>query len=104
MTQTLTQSQRPRLAERLIRKRFEKLRWVTLTGIQGGESALYGKPSEGCPDAVLQVTDPNLWDVLLRRGNLGAGETFAQGLWTLPDAAQVVRLFVRNEIGHAQHG
>ncbi|MFT5197867.1 MAG: cyclopropane-fatty-acyl-phospholipid synthase [Planctomycetota bacterium] len=97
MNTSLQSKSQPRLPERLIRKRFESLRWGTLTVVQGGESTQYGGGGEGSLTASIVVHDARFWDVLLRRGNLGAGESFAQGLWSSPDPAEVVRLMVRNE-------
>ncbi len=97
MKTTVQTKGQARLAERLIRKRFEGLRWGALTIEQGDESALYGGSPVSGPTATVVVHDPRFWDVLLRRGNLGAGESFAQGLWSSPDPAEVVRLMVRNE-------
>ena len=96
MNVTLASKRQPNLAERLICKRFALLQWGTLEVVQDGESQSFGHAGPDWPAARLDVHSPRFWDVLLRRGNLGAGEAYAKGLWSSPDPAQVVSL-VRNE-------
>ena len=83
--------------EKWIRARFVLLERGTLTVRQNGHEATYGQSGPGWPDAVIEVQDTVLWDHLLRRGNVGAGEAYANGWWTSPSATDVVRLFVLNE-------
>ncbi|MCA9001154.1 MAG: class I SAM-dependent methyltransferase [Planctomycetes bacterium] len=81
----------------MIRSRFRNLRHGTLAIYQGGDRSVYGQECEGGVAADIHVHDSRFWDVLVRRGNLGAGESFAEGLWSSSDVAAVVRLMVRNE-------
>ncbi len=92
--QPLVLSGRP---EKWIRGRFAALERGTLTIRQGGHEVTYGHSGSAWPDAVIEVQDTTLWDHLLRRGNVGAGEAYANGWWTSPSATDVVRLFVLNE-------
>ncbi|MDF1836304.1 MAG: cyclopropane-fatty-acyl-phospholipid synthase [Planctomycetota bacterium] len=97
MNSTLKTKGQARLPERLIRKRFEGLLRGRLTVTQDGASLHYGPGGGSGPEATVMVHDARFWDVLLRRGNLGAGESFAQGLWSSPNPSDVVRVMVRNE-------
>jgi len=85
------------LAEKWIRKRFALLRFGSLVVHQDGQEQCYGDGDPTGPAARIDVHSPAFWDWVLRRGNVGAGEAYAKGLWGSPDPADVVRLFVRNE-------
>ncbi|EZQ01459.1 SAM-dependent methyltransferase [Acinetobacter sp. Ver3] len=47
-------------------------------------------------DAVIEVHDAKLMDLLFRQGVLGAAEGFIQGYWTTPDLVKIVRILARN--------
>lgn len=47
-------------------------------------------------NASITVNNDEMWQMVVTRGSIGAGEAYMAGYWTSPDLTQVVRLLVRN--------
>lgn len=80
--------------ERSVRARLARLAQGGLALVAGATRAHYGR-ADGL-QARIEVHDARFWRAVALRGSVGAGEAYARGWWTSPDAALVVRLFVRN--------
>ncbi len=85
------------MSRRLIHARLMQAKHGLLTIREGDERFRYGDPSAP-PEltAEIRVHDAGLWNDIVRRGVLGAGEGFAAGDWTTDNLTAVVRFFVRN--------
>ncbi|MFT4542199.1 MAG: cyclopropane-fatty-acyl-phospholipid synthase [Planctomycetota bacterium] len=81
---------------RSVLAQLRKIRTGSLKIDDRGTSHSLGDESSLGPNAELRVHDARFWSSIAFRGSIGAGEAYARGWWTSPDAAQVVRLFVRN--------
>ena len=64
---------------------------------ENGREHRFGSASAEGPDAELVVHDDRFWKAIALRGSIGAGEAYAYGWWSSPDAVAVIRLFVRNQ-------
>lgn len=85
------------LARRLIHGRLARASHGCITLREGAARDQLGDPAAP-PEltAEIRVHDAGLWNDVLRRGVLGAGEAYARGAWTTDNLTAVVRFFVRN--------
>jgi cyclopropane-fatty-acyl-phospholipid synthase len=77
-----------------------------LKKLQGGRLAVFedGRSlqsfgsivSEDDINASITVNNDEMWQMVVTRGSIGAGEAYMAGYWTSPDLTQVIRLLVRN--------
>ncbi len=82
------------LAERALRRRLAALRAGNLVLRDGAAETRFG---EGTADAVVvEVRDRRFYPAVVLGGSVGVGESYAEGWWTCPDPAALVRLFLRN--------
>ena len=77
----------------LVLRHLLKLRHGQLI-FKGVWNGTVGEPSD--LQAVIQVHDKQLMDLLFRNGVLGAAEGFIRGYWTSEDLVTVVRILARN--------
>ena len=47
-------------------------------------------------NASITINNHEMWEMVVLRGSIGAGEAYMAGYWTSPDLTQVIRLLVRN--------
>ncbi len=87
----------PTLVQRLVLSRMEGLSSGALTIHEGGRQHEFGRAEDSAPHGTLQVKDSRFWRAVAFRGSIGAGESYANGWWTSPDPAEVVRDFARNQ-------
>ncbi len=57
----------------------------------------FGQSSERYPDATLIISDPNFYTSILKRGSIGAGEAYMEGLWNSPDLTDLVEVIALNQ-------
>ena len=64
---------------------------------EGEEQTIFGEQvSQGCLQAHIKIEDPSVYIMILKDGDLGAGEAYMLGLWSSPELLNVVRIFVSN--------
>lgn len=68
--------------------------------VRGVPVALYeeGRLLEGrsgCPEATLNVREPQTYREVFRRGSVGLGQTYSAGWWEAEDLVTLIRLFAR---------
>lgn len=86
-----------RWARNAVHALLQRLRHGSLTVEEAGQVLHFGEDRHTAQiKATLQVRSPAAWVGILRNGEIGAGETYMQGLWDTPDLVQVIRLFVSN--------
>ncbi len=85
------------MARRMVLERLQAIRSGRLEVFEGRARHAFGDAGdEPGLRARMTVRDPSCWVRLARDGSIGAGEAFAQGLWTSPDPTAVVRVVARN--------
>lgn len=91
-----------RVARKAVLGRLAALRDGEFVLREGATVLRFGAPSGDGLVGEACVLGPGFWTALAFRGSIGAGESYAEGLWTSPEPTDVVRLFVRNH--HALSG
>jgi cyclopropane-fatty-acyl-phospholipid synthase len=84
-------------ARRAVLGRFERLRDGVLVVHDGGTVRRFGHAAADGLEAHLRVEHPRFWRALAFRGSVGAGEAFAEGVWSSDEPTDVVRVMVRNQ-------
>ena len=52
---------------------------------EGEEQTIFGEQvSQGCLQAHIKIEDPSVYIMILKDGDLGAGEAYMLGLWSSP--------------------
>ncbi len=97
-TTTVTSLALPRsapAAARTVLRLLERLQHGTLTiQLPDGSQRRYGQG--GQPVASLAVSDWSVFNASLKSGDIGFAEGYRDGLWSTPDLAALLRLFIRN--------
>lgn len=97
-TTTVTPLALPRsapAATRSVLRLLERLQHGTLTvQLPDGSHRRYGQG--GQPVASLVVGDWSVFSASLKSGDIGFAEAYRDGLWSTPDLAALLRLFIRN--------
>ncbi|MGI9026333.1 MAG: class I SAM-dependent methyltransferase [Burkholderiaceae bacterium] len=79
---------------RLIVKMLQKLSIGSLTvRFPDGQSVRFG---QGAPHAEVALSNWNVCDAALKRGDIGFGETYIAGDWTTPDLLALMNVMVAN--------
>jgi cyclopropane-fatty-acyl-phospholipid synthase len=87
------------LAARVVLRRLERIRrgHLVVTLPNGSRRSFAGNGRGAAPVCELEVHRWRFFSRLLRRGDVGAGEAFADGDWSSPDLVGLTRLFLDNE-------
>jgi cyclopropane-fatty-acyl-phospholipid synthase len=86
-----------KVLRQLVLQRLHRLRYGTLTLIDGDESFVFGAATDQCAlSATLSVHDARFYTSLVFGGSIGAGESYMQRLWSCDDLTTVVRIMVLN--------
>ncbi len=86
-----------RLRSALLR-RFEDLQWGSLEVRETGRSPRrFGTQGASEPSVVLTVNDPATWAYVALGADIGAGQSYALGMWDTSDLRDTMRIFLRNE-------
>jgi cyclopropane-fatty-acyl-phospholipid synthase len=79
--------------------------WRALKYIQQGQLSIYwqgqcyafGEASHEYPSIRIDVNDAQAFDVIIRRGSIGAADGYIEGWWHTPQLTELIQLFVRNQ-------
>lgn len=87
----------PDVARKAIFSVLKNIKHGCLVIEEGGEQIIFGeRSSQDALKAHVVVNDPKAYVMILKNGDLGAGEAYMQGLWSSPQLLNVVRIFVSN--------
>ena len=84
------------IARKLVLGRLERIESGRLTVQEPGGVHQFGKATDEL-SAAIRVHDPRFFGRLMRRGSIGAAETYMDGLWETDDLTALVRVLVRNQ-------
>ena len=92
-----TSSIMPDVARKTIFNVLKHIKHGCLVIEEGSEQTIFGERSaQEDLTAHVVVNDPNAYTMVLRNGDLGAGEAYMLGLWSSSQLLNVVRIFVSN--------
>ena len=77
------------LAARFLRLMASHLRGGSLTLVDDQGTHRFGS---GLPEATLVIHDPSVYPIVLSKGSVGFGRTYAEGLWDCDDLTSLVRV------------
>jgi cyclopropane-fatty-acyl-phospholipid synthase len=87
----------PDIARKTILSVLKNIKQGCLVIEEGSEKMIFGElSSQEDLRAHAVVHDPKVYSMMLRNGDLGAGEAYMLGLWSSPQVLNVVRIFVSN--------
>ena len=85
-----------KIALKLILGAMKKITQGTLTLVlPDGKMRRFGKDSK--PNVTLHIYDYKFFTVLLKKGEIGLGELYMNGLWDTDDLTQCLRLLLKNK-------
>src|SRR5262249_8126118 len=86
-----------RLAKHAFLSFFQKLQYGKILLIDRTEHYLFGGESANFPLSVtVQVHNSQFYKDVIFGGDVGAGESYINGLWSCDDLTALVRIMVRN--------
>lgn len=86
-----------RLGRRALLSRLQGLQQGQITVLDGRERVTVGSRAGESPlHATILVHDPRCYSEIAFGGSIGAGASYADGLWSCDDLTTLVRIFVRN--------
>ena len=92
-----TPSYLQRFAARRVRERLAALREGTLTVIEAGQSASFGRHGTAADlSTTIHVHDPRFWTAMAFGGSVGAGAAYMHGYWSAADLTGALRVILRN--------
>jgi cyclopropane-fatty-acyl-phospholipid synthase len=83
------------LARRTVLSLFGRIVDGSLTVVEGGARAVFGRPGDPL-SATLTIHDASAYRATLFGGSVGAGEAYMNGLWTCDDLVALARILARN--------
>lgn len=86
-----------RLARQQVFNLLSDLDNAAITFHEHGQHSTFGEASAEL-HAHIEVLDPRFYTRLLFGGSIGAGEAWAEGLWTTDDLAAVIRVCARSQV------
>ncbi len=90
-------SQSAQWARKAVRALLAKITHGSLTLEEAGQVHHFGEDRQHAHlKATIQVKDPAAYLMLLRNGDIGAGEAYMHGLWDSPGLLEVIRVIVSN--------
>lgn len=85
---------RDKLAKKLVLNILRKITYGSITLHDKNESLSFGC-SNG-PSVAIHIKDASVYRRVLFGGSIGAGESYVEGLWTIDNLTDLVRIMVRN--------